>query len=41
MPNRLPLLLLPGLLCDAALWRNQIKSLEIAGRMPRGGFGHA
>jgi pimeloyl-ACP methyl ester carboxylesterase len=28
MPSRIPLLLLPGLLCDQALWRHQIKFLE-------------
>jgi pimeloyl-ACP methyl ester carboxylesterase len=28
MPDRIPLILLPGLLCDAALWKNQAKSLE-------------
>lgn len=28
MPEKIPLLLLPGLLCDEALWRAQIKSLE-------------
>jgi pimeloyl-ACP methyl ester carboxylesterase len=28
MPNRLPLILLPGLLCDAALWQNQINDLK-------------
>jgi pimeloyl-ACP methyl ester carboxylesterase len=28
MPKKVPLILLPGLLCDEALWRNQIKSLE-------------
>jgi len=27
MPNRLALILLPGLLCDRALWRHQIESL--------------
>lgn len=28
MTSKIPLLLLPGLLCDQALWQNQIKSLE-------------
>jgi pimeloyl-ACP methyl ester carboxylesterase len=28
MPTRLPLLLLPGLLCDAALWQSQINYLK-------------
>jgi pimeloyl-ACP methyl ester carboxylesterase len=28
MAQKIPLILLPGLLCDAALWRYQIKSLE-------------
>jgi pimeloyl-ACP methyl ester carboxylesterase len=28
MPETIPLILLPGLLCDAALWREQIKSLK-------------
>jgi pimeloyl-ACP methyl ester carboxylesterase len=28
MPDRSPLLLLPGLLCDAALWQNQINALK-------------
>jgi len=28
MPDRVPLLLLPGLLCDAALWQNQINHLK-------------
>lgn len=28
MPHKIPLILLPGLLCDRALWKNQIKSLE-------------
>jgi len=28
MSKKIPLLLLPGLLCDEALWRPQIKSLE-------------
>ena len=28
MPERPVLLLLPSLLCDAALWQNQIKALE-------------
>jgi len=28
MPQLLPLILLPGLLCDEALWQNQSKSLE-------------
>jgi pimeloyl-ACP methyl ester carboxylesterase len=27
MPSKTPLLLLPGLLCDAALWRHQIETL--------------
>jgi len=27
MPNRIPLILLPGLLCDAALWRHQVENL--------------
>lgn len=27
MPSRMPLVLLPGLLCDAALWRHQIDTL--------------
>ncbi len=28
MPSRVPLLLLPGLLCDRDLWQHQIKALE-------------
>ena len=28
MSHRLPLVLLPGLLCDAALWQNQINALK-------------
>jgi pimeloyl-ACP methyl ester carboxylesterase len=28
MPKKLPLILLPGLLCDEALWRHQIKALK-------------
>ncbi|MFY9289044.1 MAG: alpha/beta hydrolase [Alphaproteobacteria bacterium] len=28
MPNRMPLILLPGLLCDEALWQNQINALK-------------
>ena len=28
MPERTPLLLLPGLLCDTALWQNQINALK-------------
>jgi pimeloyl-ACP methyl ester carboxylesterase len=28
MVHKLPVVFLPGLLCDEALWRNQIKSLE-------------
>ncbi|MDP9128559.1 MAG: alpha/beta hydrolase [Pseudomonadota bacterium] len=28
MPANLPLLLLPGLLCDAALWQHQLKALK-------------
>ena len=28
MSTRIPLLLLPGLLCDAALWQHQIKALK-------------
>src|ERR1700733_15009711 len=28
MPNRIPLVLLPGLLCDEALWRNQLNALK-------------
>ncbi len=28
MPDRIPLLLLPGLLCDDALWRNQTNALK-------------
>jgi len=28
MPKKIPLLFFPGLLCDEALWRHQIKSLE-------------
>jgi len=28
MSNKVPLILLPGLLCDDALWQNQIKSLK-------------
>jgi pimeloyl-ACP methyl ester carboxylesterase len=28
MPPQIPLILLPGLLCDAALWRNQINHLK-------------
>lgn len=28
MPERVPLLLIPGLLCDAALWQNQINYLK-------------
>ena len=27
MPSRMPLVLLPGLLCDAALWRHQTETL--------------
>ena len=27
MPNRIPLILLPGLFCDAALWRHQVENL--------------
>ena len=27
MPERTPLLLMPGLLCDAALWRGQLDGL--------------
>ena len=29
MSERIPLLLLPGLLCDAALWQNQINTLKM------------
>jgi pimeloyl-ACP methyl ester carboxylesterase len=28
MPGRMPLVLLPGLLCDAALWRHQMENLS-------------
>jgi len=28
MPNHIPLILVPGLLCDAALWQNQINALK-------------
>ncbi|MDX2028354.1 MAG: alpha/beta fold hydrolase [Alphaproteobacteria bacterium] len=28
MPDKVPLLFLPGLLCDAALWQNQINALK-------------
>lgn len=28
MPHKVPLVLLPGLLCDEALWRNQINALK-------------
>lgn len=28
MPSRMPLVLLPGLLCDAALWRHQTETLS-------------
>ena len=28
MPPKIPLILLPGLLCDRALWQHQVKSLE-------------
>src|SRR5579864_3978190 len=27
MPQKIPLILLPGLLCDAALWRPQVEGL--------------
>lgn len=27
MPQKIPLVLLPGLLCDAALWRAQVEGL--------------